>query len=206
MGEIIKPLSANEKAKLEQLETVIIDNFGAFVKVGQALAEIRDRGLYREQFKTFELYAKRVFDVARCRAYQLIEASEVVSVLSTNGRQIEMLPQNERQARELARLPKEQQPRVWQAIVEFAGDRKITASFVKKQVSAVIGEEVKNKIKTTREKASKDEVLPDSFKEAFDNLLAQIQFARQTNYKTIPKKVILKHIDAIRTILIEDDK
>lgn len=205
MGEIVKPLSVNEQSKLSQLENIIFENFGAFVKVGQALAEIRDRRLYREQFKTFELYAKRIFDVARSRAYQLIEASEVVGDLSTMVDK-KYLPRNERQARELARLPKEQQPKVWQEVVDFAGDRKITATLVKKKVNAFIGEEVKQKIKTTREKANKDEELPEPFKAAFDSFLAQIQFARQTNYKTTPRKTILKYINSVLAIVIEDDK
>lgn len=198
-----KPLSVNEQAKLEQLEVVIVENFTAFIKVGQALAEIRDRQLYREKCETFEQYAKNVFDIARRTAYQYIAAAEVVENVR-HGAQIEMLPNNERQTRELARLPKEQQSKVWEMVVKEAVDGRITASMVKNKVKTILGEETTSKIKKTREKAAAEKGVSEEFRAAFDSIVIQIQAARDSNYKTNSRKTILQHLDAIRAIVAED--
>lgn len=205
--EEIKPLSANEAARLGQLQKVIVDNFQSFVKVGQALAEIRDRELYREEFRTFERYCKHVFDIARGTAYRYIAAAEVVSNVSkleTSGEIILMIPANEAQVRPLSLLKPDQQMAVWKAAVESAPKGKVTASHVAKVVKGYMGQEVKSKIRNAREKVDVDQLLGAEFKEKFQAFADQIEAARNTGYKTTSRLQIIYHLDALRGIVAED--
>lgn len=72
-----QPLTQQEETLFAELEAVIEANMKGFVLVGMALAKIRDQRLYRIQYPTFEDYLLRVWDMARARAYQLMEAADV---------------------------------------------------------------------------------------------------------------------------------
>lgn len=104
----IDVLTAAEQIDLHQLEDRIT---GAFYEVGQALAQIRDRKLYRANYDTFEAYCGDRWGFSRQRAAQLIDASAVVENLSTNG--LQKLPGSERQCRPLTPLEPEQQREAW---------------------------------------------------------------------------------------------
>ena len=67
-------LSPFEKTRFNELETVIKENFTGFVAVGNALAEIRDSKLYRQEYKSFEDYCQNIWDVHS----QFYELSAVV--------------------------------------------------------------------------------------------------------------------------------
>ena len=69
-----------------------------FVAVGQALAEIHEKGLYRDSHATFEAYCEERWAMSRQHAYRTIDAARVVDVLSPTGD----MPMNERTAREIA--------------------------------------------------------------------------------------------------------
>lgn len=206
----VKPMSTYEAARLEQLQEVIVENFQSFVKVGQSLAEIRDRELYRLNFRTFEHYCKHVFDIARGTAYRYIAAAEVVSNVS-NWRQkedmagiIDLVPINEAQVRPLTQLKPDQQIAVWKAAVETAPKGKITASHVSKVVKGYLGHEAKSKIRNTRDKVDTDSLLAADFKEAFLNFMEQVEAARDSGYKTTSRMQIVKHLDALRSIVAGD--
>jgi hypothetical protein len=102
----------------------------AFYEVGCALAEIRDKGYYKDVlgFATFEEYCKAKWDFSRRNAYYLIDAAIVVD----NVNNCSQKPTTESQARPLARLEPEQQRNVWEKVVETAPEGKITASFISK--------------------------------------------------------------------------
>ena len=121
------------KQELERLESTISRNMKAFYEVGCALAEIRDKGYYKDVlgFATFEEYCKVKWSMARRTAYQFIDSSTVVENVR-NCAQIEAIPETESQARPLARLEPEQQRNVWEKVVEIAPEGKITASLVSK--------------------------------------------------------------------------
>jgi len=88
--------------------------------------EIRDKSLYRDVlgYQTFEEYCRVKWDLSRPRAYQLIEAVEIKSNLSTT------VDIPERQLRPLARLDPEKQKEAWQKAVETAPEGKVTADHV----------------------------------------------------------------------------
>jgi len=103
-------LTKPERLKLGALEIVIKRGSQIFVEVGAALAEIREERLYRETHATFEDYCQARWGWSRQRSAQLIQASAVVGTLSTI---VDKPPQNEGQARELAKVPEEERADVW---------------------------------------------------------------------------------------------
>ncbi|MCU0518058.1 MAG: hypothetical protein MUC60_14580 [Oscillatoria sp. Prado101] len=110
-------LNAGERARLEQLESLIAQGFHIFGQVGKALDEICDKRLYRESHKTFEAYCRNKWGIARRRAYQFIDAAQVVENLCANCTQI---PTNECQVRPLTGLPSAAQVEIWQKAVALA--------------------------------------------------------------------------------------
>ena len=75
-------LTLDEARRLDELEQVVETGLTVFVKVGNALLEIRDSRLYRQQFPTFEAYCRERWGIERRQAYRLIDAAEVVSNVS----------------------------------------------------------------------------------------------------------------------------
>ena len=159
----VPPMSVREKKRLVELETVVTTNFKAFYEVGCALREIHESMLYRETHRTFADYAKDLWDMARRSAYRYIEAADIVDRLipysenlknvSHGTQNVNPLPENERQARELSKYPEEKQIEIWRKAVETAEGR-ITAAHIKKTARQIHGKIVKDKIQKTREKAS----------------------------------------------------
>lgn len=102
--------------RLAALEAIIERGKQTFIVVGQALLEICNRRLYREQgFKTFGAYCGNRWGLSRAYAYRQIDAAKVIQNLSPIGD----IPLTEAQARELARLSPEQQREV-AATVDFS--------------------------------------------------------------------------------------
>lgn len=133
----IEALSSNEAYELHGHEQVIQDGLATFQAVGSALIAIRDKRLYRGTHGTFEAYTQDKWGITRRRADQLIEAASVVENLGTNGSQI--LPGNERQARELAAVAPDLQQTAWNLVLETAPDKKVTANHIA-IVAQVLGE------------------------------------------------------------------
>ncbi|MBD2302824.1 MULTISPECIES: hypothetical protein [unclassified Nostoc] len=121
----------------------------AFFEAGKALAELRDRRLYRSTHKTFEEYCRDRFGHSRQKSNYLIAASQVyenltticcqnseVEDLTTNGTQI--LPTSEGQVRPMTKLESQQQWEVWQTAVEEAGGKVPTGRVVKNAVQRIM--------------------------------------------------------------------
>ncbi|MHC5820645.1 MAG: hypothetical protein ACYT04_33455 [Nostoc sp.] len=128
----------------------------AFFEAGKALAELRDRKLYRSTHKTFEEYCKQRFGYTRIAASYKIAAATVMDNLLTNGLQkeeiatdelqtpkmltngLQILPNNERQVRPLASLEPEVQREAWQKAVEEAGGKVPSGRIVKNVVQRIM--------------------------------------------------------------------
>lgn len=128
-------LTITERTELEQYEAVIERGLQTFYEVGQALMEIREKRLYREQYATFEDYSRDRWQLGQSRAYQLIDAAAVISNLQSST--VVELPANERQARPLTSLPPDGQREAWQVAVESAANGRITARHVEAAVEAI---------------------------------------------------------------------
>lgn len=124
-------LTTQEQGRFQQLEVVIEEGLKTFVEVGNALLEIRDSRLYRQEFRTFEDYCRDRWGMARSTAYQYIDAAATVENVRHGGHQI---PTNERQARPLTKLEPEQQQEAWQRAVETAPNGRVTGAHVEKVV------------------------------------------------------------------------
>ena len=102
-------ITLSESKRFVELEKTIERGKKTFVEVGTALAEIRDGKLFRSDFDSFEEYCKDKWGWNRAYAGKLIESAEVVKSLPeivSHG------IQNERQARELAKVEPEQRAAV----------------------------------------------------------------------------------------------
>ncbi|MEU9670353.1 hypothetical protein AB0E25_33230 [Streptomyces bobili] len=120
-------LTASESNALSHNEAVIERGIKTFYEVGVALADIRDRKLYRASHRTFEEYCQGRWQMTGSRAYQMIDAANVVSTIVETEVQP---PANEGQARELGRVPEPERAEVWAETVERT-DGKPTAAAVR---------------------------------------------------------------------------
>jgi hypothetical protein len=120
-------LTATESSALAEHEAVIERGIQTFYEVGTALADIRNRKLYRADHGTFEDYCQQRWQMSRSYAYRMIDAAEVVESVSPMG---DIAPSSERQARELARVPEPERAAVWAETVERT-DGKPTAAAVR---------------------------------------------------------------------------
>lgn len=102
---------------LEELETIINRGARAFIEVGNALTEIRDRKLYRSSFKTFESYCRDRWGFSNKNAYHLIDATAVIKQLP---KVLSSEIKNARQARALSTVPEHQRQAVLHAAIETA--------------------------------------------------------------------------------------
>lgn len=109
-GPVLDPatVSGPPEEQLAAFEAEIRSEFAAatkaqaryVIRVGSALREIRDRGLYTVGYATFEAYAEGVWGLKRRRAYEFIEmAPKMLAVC-----EISHIPVVESQARVLAPL------------------------------------------------------------------------------------------------------
>ena len=125
-------LQIEEQEALQQCEAVIEKGLQTFYEVGQALAFIREKKLYRAEYKTFEDYCRERWGIQRNYANKLIAASEVVQNIGMGT----MVPTSERQTRPLYTLDPETQREAWDQLVQQSEDtgEPITA----KKVSAIV--------------------------------------------------------------------
>jgi hypothetical protein len=89
-----RTLSVTEVDRLGQCESVLEKGLQTFIEVGNALLEIRDSRLYRQEFKTFEEYLKERWNMSRAYAHRIIEASQFSALLPIGNK-----PTSEGQAR-----------------------------------------------------------------------------------------------------------
>ncbi|MEM6613943.1 MAG: hypothetical protein AAF652_17135, partial [Cyanobacteria bacterium P01_C01_bin.72] len=130
------PLTEAEIRERDELEKTVQQ---AFYVAGSALKTLRDKRLYRETHSTFEKYVRDRFDFTRTAAYYLIKASIVVDNLKCQPL-VDILPTSERQCREIAKLPVEQQSDVWSQAVKRASGIP-SARIIKQVVQEIRGEE-----------------------------------------------------------------
>lgn len=93
-------LELNERLDLVKLIKIVNGAEAAFIEAGTALADIRDRKLYREESKTFEEFCQKHWGYKKSHAYRLIGAAAVAQTSPIGGQII-----NERQARALGKAP-----------------------------------------------------------------------------------------------------
>jgi hypothetical protein len=131
-------LSPVEQVDLKRFEVVIERGIRTFHEVGEALAAVRDRKLYRATHRSFQEYCEQRWNMSRPHAYRLIEAAAIVHEMSPRGDKASTslstpstsLPTTEKQVRQLARVPPEARAEVFEAAVDAAGGEQPTAQQV----------------------------------------------------------------------------
>ena len=139
------------------------------VDAGNALLVIRDEKLYRVEHRTFEDYVKSRWGLSRSRAYQLIEASEVVDKVVNKMSKIldkSLLPANDSQLREIAKAPEEKQVEIVSKVAEKAAaeNRKPTAADYRQATEEVEYEDAPEEVVV--QEPSRDELLKMERKKA----------------------------------------
>jgi len=122
-----------DEADLFELERVITFGLKTFVDVGNALAEIRDRKLYRAEHKTFEDYCRDRWGFGSDYARRQIRAAQTIENLKTEPIG-SVFPTTESQVRPLARLEPDEQVVAWREAVETSPNGKVTAAHVERVV------------------------------------------------------------------------
>ncbi|MBD2359555.1 hypothetical protein H6G41_34300 [Tolypothrix sp. FACHB-123] len=111
----------------------------AFFEAGKALAELRERRLYRSTHRTFEEYCRDRFGHSRRQSYLLMDATVVFDNLVEKCDQFDhKLPTAEGQIRPLTKLEPQQQQEVWQQAVQKAGGKVPTGKIVKGIVQRIM--------------------------------------------------------------------
>jgi hypothetical protein len=140
------PLTPNERDNFKARKLLIHRGLKTFIEVGEALADIRDARLYREEFDTFENFCKAEFGMAARYARRIIQAADIANRLShapEGGNESNWpalaLPATESQTRPLAALPPEEQRDAWAEAVQTAPDGVVTARHVQAIVNRRLG-------------------------------------------------------------------
>lgn len=133
MSNALQPLTASESADKTRLEHVVQSGIKAGRQANEALREIRDRRLYRDEAATFAEYLQARWNMSRSRGYQLIAAVEVT----------ESLPErhkgkitNESQARAISAVPQEKRAQVMDLTDDEPGP--VTAAKIKRASARVV--------------------------------------------------------------------
>ena len=156
------PLTPAEAQALSEYEQIIRTGLDTFVEVGNALADIRDQRLYRTTYATFELYCRDKWKFTARQANRLIGAGEVVENLQDQLVSSIAVPENEAQARPLAKLPPAKQIKAAQAVAKKPG--KHTAKDFEEAAEEVeekprVTQPAQPKTKTTTSKPSLEKLI-----------------------------------------------
>jgi hypothetical protein len=82
------PLTQREKALKAELEAVVRAGFETFMRVGEALCEIRRHRLFRAEYITFSDYVRSEFGMALSTANGLLRSAEMAQQLVDDGIQL----------------------------------------------------------------------------------------------------------------------
>ena len=130
-------LTTGESKDFKRLDAIVQAGLKTFIEVGTALAEIRDRELWRENFISFVDYTES-YGWSKTHAYRLIESAKTAISVSQIW---ENATPNESQSHELAAAG-EKASEAWVKALEIAAaqGKAATASICKEAVQAVLHE------------------------------------------------------------------
>lgn len=121
------------------------------------------------------------------------------SNLSPNGRQISWVPENERQARALAKF--KDNPEAIKAIVteaiQTSEDGRITASHLKRTARRLHLEKVRQAVADVRRRNNQAPKIDENFRKAFNAFLDQINIQRAADYKYTDVGEVIRHVQII---------
>lgn len=207
-----------EQKRLAFLEDIIRTDMAAFLRVGAALAEIRDTELYRGDALTFELYLKIKWDMSRGQGYRLVNAHTVVKQLELQTKEqclqigdtqhaenidiAKVIPNTESQIRPLTRFKDQPEllAEIWNKAVADSPSGKITAKRIQETIFSVTGQRAARKEAGNKEKAAKAP-WPKSYSAALQGLNDEISRIRAGRYKEMSRAEIVNSLEAVIEVL-----
>jgi hypothetical protein len=157
-------LSPEERNLWQELNEKVKHGVREIQKLGEALYEIREMKLYREDFPTWKDYCETILEMSKPQANRLIVGTEVLVHLAPFG--VKNLPDGESQLRELARLPTAELRRsAWAAVLERDHTHTITAKVVREEVEKI---RIQNGIPPARQDSGEDAKHEENFSEEKD--------------------------------------
>jgi hypothetical protein len=134
-----KPTPKPERPTLARCEKRIAENVErkklAYIAIGQDLRLIRDKGLYKASYGSFDEYCRLRWEWDRHYAHRVITAADLAEVLPMDN-----MPQNERQARALERLEGDVAAQRTVMARVFADNARVTGKIIEKAVTAYLAE------------------------------------------------------------------
>jgi len=146
----MEELTTTERNDLQYHEQIIEKGLATFIEVGESLWTIREHKLYKEQYTRFEDYCKERWGFSKTHANRLIGAKVLQDEMTPTGAKIT----SERQARELAKVPKEKREETIQSTIERDG--KLTARGIGETFPApehVVTEETKRAVEDAKKES-----------------------------------------------------
>ncbi|MEJ6485293.1 hypothetical protein N0Y54_28970 [Nostoc punctiforme UO1] len=137
----VSAVEVTELTQEEQSDRLLLERKveRAFFEAGKALAELRDRRLYRSSHRTFEEYCRDRFGHSRRQSYLLMDAAVVFDNLVEICDLFDhKLPTAEGQVRPMTKLEPQEQQEAWLRAVEVAGGKVPTGRIVKDVVQRIM--------------------------------------------------------------------
>jgi hypothetical protein len=131
----LTPISLEESQRLLELEATIEKHIRSFLTAGAALAEIRDKRLYRVEHATFAEYCDAKWGISDRRARQLIDSVAIVESIGKSGTHV---PVSEAQVRPLAKLEPKKRAEAFSLAVELAKGKEPTMDQVAQAVAQAL--------------------------------------------------------------------
>lgn len=128
-----------EDVMFQECETIIGQGWGTFAAVGTALATIKGKRLYKNEFTSFETYAWERWGFGNSHLWRYLAAADVHKVLKAVPG-IPM-PECEAQTRPLTSLSPELALQAWLQTLEWSKGGPITALLVRRAVRKVVNTE-----------------------------------------------------------------
>ena len=153
--QLVKPLTSEQKVELAKLEKVIDAKLGDFFDVGNALMEIKAKGLFLGTHTNFNTYCKERWDFGRSYANKLIGSAERLHLLPPGSPK----PANEFQIRPFLDLKPEEFPPKWKAILDSVGQGKVTSKIVQESLDLPKKKRRKRKVKKSNQQEEVKELL-----------------------------------------------
>jgi len=144
-------LSADEKQELAQHEGTIEKGMKTVFDVASAMAGIREKRLYRETHKTFELYCDQRWGFSKTHANRMIAGASVLEDLTPIG----VKPKNLEQTKPLARLNPDQRREAWRIAEQRAAGKELTAFQLEQAALQVAPKVPRRRIRLTKEETAK---------------------------------------------------
>jgi hypothetical protein len=111
----LEVITLEESERLVRLEATIHQGKAVFMQVAEAMAEIRDSRLYRNQYNTFEEYCQKTWGWGRNYVNKMIASGNAVKSLTPG---MGTIVPTEAAAREVAKIPQANRAEVLQKITD----------------------------------------------------------------------------------------